>query len=247
MTSETNTRPTYTKSTDMTLYVVRTNPDINSPHHGLRSNTSEYVATFGPGAGDEIVYALHGRLDTRLEPREIPNWDNTEVDQVWVPIDANATIDLESEVIPRHRTTESGNKYWVTSVALRFGSHPGRACTLGEDGLEDSFGQPILEDLFLERIGKLLGLPEIAREWRYAPIEVTEEEDYDNIKRFSVSVKFAEAGKGWRNYESHTSTWKYRSLSAPSPRDRWRGFISSRTTPGRSRTGRARRSGRSGR
>lgn len=43
------------------LYVVRTNR-TNPRHHGLRENTSRYVATFFPLPGDEIAYLLGGTL-----------------------------------------------------------------------------------------------------------------------------------------------------------------------------------------
>lgn len=121
-------------------YVVKTSA-TNPRHHGLRETRSEHVLTFNPTPGDQIVAVLVGRA----------SWYYPE--DKSKPSDVSATLSLSSE-----SATSS-----LDQVFVKITSNPGRSASLGEDGLEDAFGNDVLYKLVQEHLD--------GADWTYSSID----------------------------------------------------------------------------
>jgi hypothetical protein len=132
------------------LYVVETQP-FHENLGGLHSLTSKHLVTATPGPGDKIAAVIRCRIG-----KAAAGW----------------TIAIAREnkrfaiVHDEEALTPAGR--WVNqSFFPMLTSHPGRAPLLGEDGLEDAFGQLVLEELAFEKFA-------LEKEWSYAPCAYSE-------------------------------------------------------------------------
>jgi hypothetical protein len=151
---------TITVQTQLNLYVVR-------PKKKHQTNAPHVLTTeAGLGAGDEIVFVADGYYYRNVINGE---WDGTGTAQLF---------------FSEH---EAGKTYADTCLELV--SHSGRSAMIGEDGLEDAFGNPILAKLWTEVLNKA--------EWRYAPCEarlLSEPEDEQLYEAWREKFKSARTG-----------------------------------------------------
>jgi hypothetical protein len=134
------------------FFLVKTD-HTNPRHHGLRTNTSPYLITAEPGPGDQIAARFDGQIRWRLRPEKSQYADEIPGAIDWQMISAEAKLHLDDD---------DAAEYVVAS-------HPGRGPSLGEDMLEDAFGQPVMADLLREYL-EAWCCPAERNCWRYAPV-----------------------------------------------------------------------------
>ena len=152
-------------NSQFSIYIVKTDR-ANPRHHGLHTNTSSHVITLTPSPGDQIEFVCRG------EKNEI----FTAVENGSLQTGGSASVIFYSE------TAQSPHKH----VGIKITSHPGRATMLGEDGLEDAFGNSIAP-LLCELLNRA--------DWKYAPVEV-EVAPLDQASEFQFQYQRDICGNG---------------------------------------------------
>lgn len=158
----------FTTEETFNVFVIATDPK-NNRHHGLHTNTAPHVLTTNPGTSDKIVAKLDGALWLTRELLE----DNDSDFHCHKILKGRFTLDLTSS-----------DGFDVNLVS--FGSHPGRAPMLGEDGLEDAFGRDILPELICEKLDEKTWRVETCG-WNYAPVCATFDGDWAGKEETTVT------------------------------------------------------------
>lgn len=142
--------PIFHTSKTSDIYIVRVDPN-NSRHHGLRSNSSQYVLTFRPNPGDKIEFVLPGRQET------------------WWRVTGMRSGRMIAWMYSLRLISEDQRSRYQNKKKILISSCPGYGSSLGEDTWEDGVDQPILKDLIRGAIG-----PFSDCDWLYAPVSIQE-------------------------------------------------------------------------